>query len=209
MPIVKFVWNLRSTMASKKAKKEIRDWVIFAGILLTLYFTGLHTDVAAFAQRLVLATGIANPNVALNQDVKEKASYDFTLTDFDGNVIDFEEHRDKVIFINFWATWCAPCIAEMPSIQNLYDSFKDNPTVVFAMINVENPHYKASKFIKNKDYTFPVYFPDASLIPKVYESKGIPTTFVIDRAGSIVYKKVGMASYDSKNFIKFINDLAK
>jgi thiol-disulfide isomerase/thioredoxin len=195
-------------MASKKAKKEIRDWAIFAAVLLILYFTGLHTDVAAFAQRIVLATGVANPKIELNQEKKTVAQYDFSLDGLDGSQLNLEEQRGKVIFINFWATWCAPCIAEMPSIQNLYDQYKDNPNVVFAMINVESKRSKAKKFITKKEFTFPVYYPNATRIPNVYSSDGIPTTYVIDRDGYIAYQKVGMASYDSKKFVEFINNLA-
>lgn len=196
-------------MASKKVKKEIRDWAIFAGVLLTLYFTGLHTDVAAFAQRIVLATGIANPNIEVDQSEKVPAAYDFTLSNPDGEALNMEDYKGKVIFINFWATWCAPCIAEMPSIQDLYNQYADNPDVKFVMINVENNVNKANRFIKKKDFNFPVFFPNQSLIPKVYESKGIPTTFVINKEGYIAYKKVGMASYDSESFVQFIADLAQ
>jgi thiol-disulfide isomerase/thioredoxin len=97
----------------------------------------------------------------------------------------------------------------MPSIQNLYDDYKDNPDVVFVMINVESKRTKAQKFIDKKEYTFPIYYPNASRIPKVYSSDGIPTTYVIDKEGYIVYQKVGMASYDSDTFIEFINNLAQ
>jgi thiol-disulfide isomerase/thioredoxin len=194
-------------MASKKVKKEIREWAIFAGVLLTLYLTGLHTDVAAFAQRMVLATGIANPNTEIASE-KTKAAYDFTLKQLDGDVLDFKDLKGKVVFINFWATWCAPCVAEMPSIHGLYEIYKDNSEVVFVMINVENNETKARKFIKKKKYTFPIYLPNSTQIPKVYESKGIPTTFVIDKEGYITYKKVGMAKYDADNFVKMIARLA-
>jgi thiol-disulfide isomerase/thioredoxin len=191
-------------MASKKIKKEIRDWAIFAGVLLTLYLTGLHTDVAAFAQRIVLATGVANPNTEV-LETQEKAAYDFTLDKLNGGVLDVEELKGKVVFINFWATWCPPCIAEMPSIQELYDKYKDNPDIAFIILNVEGPQEKkVDKFLKKKGYTFPIYFPNATQIPKVYESNGIPTTFVIDKEGYIAYKKVGMANYDSDNFVNFI-----
>lgn len=195
-------------MASKKLKKEIRDWTIFAGILLTLYLTGLHTDVAAFAQRIVLATGIANPNIEVSSD-KTKAAYDFSLDQLDGETLNFEDLQGKVVFINFWATWCAPCVAEMPSINGLYEMYKDNPDVVFVMINVENEEGKVRKFLKKKKFSFPIYFPNASRIPKVYTSESIPTTFVLDKEGFIAYKKIGMASYDADNFVNFIGRIAK
>ena len=195
-------------MASKKVKKEIRDWAIFAGVLLTLYLTGLHTDVAAFAQRMVLATGIANPNTEIEKE-KTKAAYDFTLNQLDGETLNFEDLKGKVVFINFWATWCAPCVAEMPSINSLYEIYKDNPDIVFVMINVENKDEKVRKFIKKKKFSFPIYLPNASQIPRVYESKGIPTTFVLDKDGYIAYKKVGMANYDANSFVKFIARLTE
>jgi len=193
-------------MATKKVVKEFRDWAIFAGVLLTLYLTGLHTDVAAFAQRMVLATGIAIPDTEMEM-AKTKASYDFTLDQLDGAKLDVEELKGKVVFINFWATWCAPCIAEMPGIQDLYKKFQDNPDVVFVMINIEAKEEKVRKFIKKKKFTFPIYFPDTTRIPTVYESKGIPTTFVLDKEGYISYKKVGMASYDSDKFVKYLDRL--
>ena len=195
-------------MASKKVKKEIRDWVIFASVLLTLYLTGLHTDVAAFAQRMVLATGIANPQTEVGKE-KTKAAYDFTLDQLDGETLNFKDLKGKVVFINFWATWCAPCVAEMPSINSLYEIYKDNPQVVFVMINTEIKEDKVRKFIKKKDFSFPIYFPNASMIPRVYETKGIPATFVLDKEGYIAYKKVGMANYDADSFVKFIAELTE
>ncbi len=193
-------------MASSKIKKEVKEWGIFAIILLTLYFTGLHTEVAAFAQRAVLATGIANPDTTPLED-KEKAVYDFTLTGIDGSTLDFETLKGKVIFINMWATWCPPCIAEMPSIQEMYNVFKDKPDVVFAMISFDKDPKKAEKFVNKKGFNMPIYFPNETQIPKVYESRGIPTTYVIDKEGYIAYKKVGMASYDSKSFAKMMDGL--
>ncbi|MCF6351608.1 MAG: TlpA family protein disulfide reductase [Cyclobacteriaceae bacterium] len=193
-------------MAGFQIKKELKEWGIFAIILLTLYFTGLHTEVAAFAQRAVLATGIANPNTD-PIEYKEKAAYDFTLTGMDGNTLDFETLKGKVIFINMWATWCAPCIAEMPSIQELYNKYKDNSDAVFVMISFDKDPEKAKNFIARKEYDLPVYFPNETQIPKVYDSKGIPTTYVIDKKGYIAYRKVGMASYDSNSFVKLMDGL--
>ena len=193
-------------MTKSKIKKEVKEWGIFAIILLTLYLTGLHTEVAALAQRAVLATGIANPDTEPLIE-KEKAAYNFTLTGLDGSTLDFETLKGKVIFINMWATWCPPCIAEMPSIQKMYDKYKSNPDVVFAMISFDKDPKKAESFLIKKDFNMPVYFPNATQIPKVYESRGIPTTFVIDKEGYVAYKVVGMANYDSDSFSEFLNGL--
>ena len=201
-----FVLTDIKTMADSRIKKEVKEWGIFVIILLSLYFTGLHTEVAAFAQRAVLATGIANPDTTPLED-KEKAAYDFTLTGMDGSTLDFETLKGKVIFINMWATWCAPCIAEMPGIQDLYNNYKDTPDVVFAMISFDKDPAKAKNFIAKKEYDLPVYFPNKTQIPGVYDSKGIPTTYVIDKEGYIAYRKVGMASYNSKSFAKMMDGL--
>lgn len=193
-------------MAKFKLKKELKEWGVFLAIILTLYFTGLHTEVAAFAQRMVLATGIANPDTD-PIEYKEKAAFDFTLTAMDGSRLDFETVKGKVVFINMWATWCAPCVGEMPTIQALYDTYKDKPDMVFALISFDKDPKKAKKFIQKKGYTLPVYFPNETQIPKVYESKGIPTTFVIDKEGYIAYKKVGIANYESESFAEFMDKL--
>lgn len=195
-------------MASRKVKKEIRDWAIFAAILLTLYLTGLHTNVAAFAQRMVLATGIVNPKTEISSDATQ-ADYNFSLTDINGEILEFEKFKGKVVFMNLWATWCPPCIAEMPSIQSLYNTYKDNKDVVFVMLNVEGNIKKVNKFLSKKEFTFPIYFINATGLPKIYDGGAIPSTYVIDKEGNIVYSKTGMANYNSASFVKFIDDLTQ
>jgi len=194
-------------MSKQFIKKQLKEWGVFVAIILTLYFTGLHTDVAAFAQRVVLATGVANPNIPDNDDIKEKASYNFSLEGLDGENLDFRSLKGKTVFINLWATWCAPCIAEMPSIHNLYETYADNEDLVFVMIALENDKQKVKKFIDKKEYKFPVYFPINSQIPKVYKSQSIPTTFVLDSKGYIDYKKIGMANYNSGSFNRYMEKL--
>jgi len=98
-------------------------------------------------------------------------------------------------------------VAEMPSIEDMYGNYKDNPNVIFALISFDKDPKKAEKFVDKKGYTLPIYFPNATQIPKVYESRGIPTTFVIDKSGFIAYKKIGMANYDSKSFAKMMDGL--
>ncbi len=183
-------------------KKEFRGFAIIAVIFAVLYFTGTHTTVAAFAQRLVLHTGLISPDISAIIN-PEEADFNLELMDMEGNISRLSDHKGKLIFLNEWATWCPPCIAEMPSIQNLYNKVKGNPNIVFVMLSMDDTNDKPRKFIQKKKYTFPVYMASGR-IPKVFRSRSIPTTFVISPEGKIISKKVGMAKYNSKRFINYI-----
>lgn len=185
-----------------KILKELKSWGIMAAIVLTLYLTGLHTSVAAFAQRIVLSTGIITPDTELPESEMRDVDYNFKLQDLEGNVVSLEDFKGKVIFLNIWASWCPPCIAEMPNIQSLYNKL-DDENIVFIMLSMDDNPEKARKFIKRKEFTFPVYLA-ASTVPEVFRAPSIPTTMVISADGKIVSKKVGMANYDKKSFIKFL-----
>ena len=184
-------------------KKEIKEWGIFVVIIATLYFTGLHTEVAAFAQRTILAIGLITPDTELDEGGKGMIDYSFKIRTVDGKVTELSEYKDKVIFINLWATWCAPCRAEMPGIQTLHDKMKDNEDIVFVMLSLDQDEGKVKKFINKKTYDFPIYLP-ATDIPEILRSLSIPATFVVAKNGQIVSKKVGMAKYDTRSFENFL-----
>src|SRR5690606_18518096 len=101
-------------------------------------------------------------------------TYDWKLIDEHGNSYDFNEARGKVVIVNFWATWCPPCIAEMPSLEKLYKDYKDD--VVFLLVSDEKPE-AISKFKSKNDYDFLVYA-SASANPEVLNTSSIPRTFV-------------------------------
>ena len=104
--------------------------------------------------------------------------------------------------MNMWATWCPPCIAEMPDIHELYKDVASED-IVFVMLSLDDDPQKAKDFIAQKKYTFPVYFLNSPL-PKVYSSNSIPTTYVISPEGKIVSKNYGMANYNNSSFKKFL-----
>lgn len=213
-------------MGSIKASlNKIPGWLVMLVIAGFLYFTGLHTQVIGQVQRIILATGIIKPKMPVIP--KENASktangidrpeetlksfpvadYDFTLRTQEGELVDFKSLKGKVIFMNLWATWCPPCIAEMPDIQNLYGKAKSDK-IAFVMISLDNDPQKAKKFITRKGYTFPVYTPEGNF-PVIYNSGNvIPATFVISPDGHIVIQKDGMAQYDTREMRKFLNDLS-
>ncbi len=179
---------------SKKVKKEIREWIILIAVGGFIYLMGWHTMIASKIQQAVLATGIISPS-----ELKEErfASYDFVLEDADGQRIHFSDFKEKTVFINFWATWCAPCIAEMPDIHNLYMETGDK--VDFVMISVDQDESKAKDFVKEKAFDFPIYFLRSGL-PAGYNTQAIPTTYLIDKMGKIRVENSGMAKYNTSSF---------
>ena len=187
----------------KSIKKEIIEWAIFLGILGFLFGTGLHTPVFGFIQGLILKTGIIQPSI--DESNEQPADYNFVLIDQEGNRKSFTDFKDKVVFVNFWATWCPPCIAEMPDIQGLYDEMKGKD-IEFVLISYDENFQKAKDFVKKKEFDFPIY-QLASPLPGVYESSAIPTTYVISPEGKIVVSKSGMAKYNTDKFKGFLEKL--
>ena len=194
----------------KKGKSRKRDLVeigVILCIFAVLYFTGLHTDVAGFMQQALLKTGIHNADGSDMSDNYGKTDYNMTFHDAGGKEVKLAHYKNKVVFLNFWATWCPPCIAEMPDIQDLYADMEQKG-IVFVMVSMDENPEKAKSFLKKKGFQFPVYFP-ASQIPQEFSSNSIPTTFVIDPQGNIRFKKMGMANYDTQDFRNFLISLQK
>ncbi|TXD84406.1 TlpA family protein disulfide reductase [Subsaximicrobium wynnwilliamsii] len=206
---------------NKKSKDTKKTWIqygVFAILAVVLYATGLHTEVIGFAQRGLLATGLMNPDVAgiaqaqNNENRSEtanitkltKADFNFQMIDRDGNTKSLEALKGKVIFMNFWATWCPPCIAEMPSIDKLHEEMGDD--VAFVILSFDTDFEKAKAFDKRKGYDLPIYAP-VSALPAMFESNALPTTYVIDAAGNLALTHKGMADYDNPEFKKFLNGL--
>ena len=189
----------------KSVKREIIEWGIFLGIMAFLFGTGLHTPVFGFFQGLILKTGIMQPSI--EEENATVASYDFQLIDKEGRRVPFSDFKEEVVFVNFWATWCPPCIAEMPDIQSLYEEM-EGEGVKFIMISLDDEFQKAKNFVDKKDFTFPVY-QLASPLPEVYESSAIPTTYVISPEGKIVVSRSGMAKYNTDKFKDFLSGLKR
>ena len=187
----------------KVVKRELIEWVVILSVIGIIYVGGWHTEVIGRFQQAVLSTGIISPN--LSED-EVHASYTFMLEDIDGNQISFSDFEEQVVFVNFWATWCPPCIAEMPDIHSLYEQKKDS--VSFVMVSLDKDEKKARDFISRREFDFPVYFLRSGL-PATYNIHSIPTTYVIDKNGIIRVENHGMAKYNTKKFKSLLADLSK
>ncbi|MBF9253719.1 TlpA family protein disulfide reductase [Pontibacter sp. 172403-2] len=197
----------------KDILKQIPGWAILLAVFGVLYFTGLHTEVIGQVQRILLATGIRNADVpepagAAKAKTLPVAGASFQMMRLDGKTVPFESLKGKVVFMNMWATWCPPCIAEMPNIQALYEKVGSDK-IAFVMLSVdEGGMDKVQKFISRKGFTFPVYMP-AGPLPQEFYSNAIPTTFIISPEGKIVAKQEGMAEYDTKDVQEFLQSMVK
>jgi thiol-disulfide isomerase/thioredoxin len=195
---------------NKKVKKSLIEYSIILGVFGFLYFTGLHTEVLGLIQRGVLKTGIADPDIKNDTILEEtqqypKANYSMKLIDSEGREFVMESLRGKVIFLNIWASWCPPCLAEMPGINNLYNQMDKNK-VAFIMLSVDDDFAKALKLRKKKGYDFEIYQAPAGL-PRLYYSQSIPTTYVINSKGELVFKHDGMGDFDTKEFKAYMEGL--
>lgn len=189
-----------------RLKREVVEIAVFLSIAGFLYAMGWHTEVIGTLQRGILATGIFRPNVSVEETDFIKAEFNMPLITLDGNRTNLRKFEGKTIFLNFWATWCPPCIAEMPNIQKLYTDFQDAEDIVFVMLSLDEDPEKARAFMERKEFTMPVYFL-AGRQPGVYNSTVVPTTYVISPDGYIVTEKRGMANYNTTSFREFLSGL--
>lgn len=197
------------TMSEQETKKPIWrvlvEWGVFIGLILVFYSTDLGTAVQGRVQQAVLWTGLFRPNLELPADQQRDADLSVRLTTLEGEAFDLSAHEGKTVFINVWATWCAPCLAEMPNIHSLYEEVASDE-IVFVMINVDEELQAATEYMERKGYTFPVYRLTHRL-PPVYDSAVLPTTYVIAPNGKMVTKHTGMGQYDTRSFKDFLRRL--
>jgi thiol-disulfide isomerase/thioredoxin len=129
----------------------------------------------------------------------------WSLITLEGAEVSLSQFKGKVVFLNFWATYCRPCVAEMPNIQNLYDFLKEDE-VVFLLASHEKKE-TVQKFIKKNPHTFPVYIYDPEGLSDFFSLQNIPTTVILDRQGMVVCEYRGAAKWDDESCISFIRAL--
>ena len=186
----------------RDCKKHIST-IIFAVFVLVILF--VPAAKAKLIQGL-MEIGLFKPDVsedkkAINADISA-----IKFKDVKGNVLSLADLKGKIIFLNFWATWCPPCLAEMPSINKFYEQYKNDDEVVFLMIDADSDFAKAQNYLNRKKFKFKVYT-FASDVPKTIFSGKLPTTIVFDKKGRIAMNGVGPANYASKEFLTFIQKL--
>jgi peroxiredoxin len=128
------------------------------------------------------------------------------LADDDGKVHRLESYRGRVLVVNFWASWCTPCVRELPSLNRLRKEFADQPFEILG-VNVAEPPNRLKRFFKRQPIDFPVLYDRESEAFYAWEVKGLPTSFVIDRDGKVRYLVKGAIEWDSEETIDIIGSL--
>lgn len=191
---------------SKGWKRSLIEWGVFILIAATLYLTGYHTQVIGTAQRGLLATGLITPSYEIDEESMRDAGTEFYFADESFETKSIALYQGKVVFLNIWASWCPPCIAEMPSIASLYEQVKDDEDIEFILVSMDEDFENAKAFMDSRDLDMPIYH-YRGRDREIYSSDLIPTTYVITPDGRIAMEKQGMAKYDSPEFVEFLEKL--
>jgi peroxiredoxin len=131
----------------------------------------------------------------------------FEFPGLDGKMVRLSDHRGKVVFVNIWATWCPPCIREMPSMQKLYNELRGENFEILA-VSVDALGIKAvAPFMKAYKLTFPALIDREGTIQNLYRTTGVPESFIIDREGILIKKIIGPLDWASPEVFRYFREL--
>lgn len=143
--------------------------------------------------------------VQLKQTVPE-----FSFTTSEGKTVNLSDYKGKVILINFFATWCGPCMVEMPLLQNeIWNKLKDNPDFVLLSLGRDHSQAEIDKFIEQKKFTFPIYADKGKMIYSLFATQYIPRNYLIDKNGKVVYASTGFSMEEFEDLKTTIDKLLK
>ncbi len=172
-----------------------QQWTLVAGVVMTAVF-GVALAIKLRPQLNLLEVGSTAP--------------DFQAVELpSGRPATIENYRGKVVLLNIWATWCPPCKIEMPSMERLHQKLAGTDFQLVAVSVDEEDSSVVNKFVKEYGLTFPVLHNQDGSIRQIYQTTGVPESFVIDRDGVIVKKVIGAADWDApvnENLIRRLLD---
>ena len=131
---------------------------------------------------------------------------DFVLADLDGNQYRLSDYRGQVVIINFWATWCPPCRAEMPSMQRAWQQLEQE-SILMLGINVGEDEDTIFQFTANYPVEFPLLMDQDSRVINQWPVRGLPTTFVMSPEGKITYRAIGGREWDDPDLLAMVRAL--
>ena len=193
-------------MSKNKSSRKIFSLLLILPILGLVVFSFLEIDIFAktetqeldrlFSDMGVLATPFPNDPVEV------------TLKDLNGQQVSLSDFRGKIVFINFWTTWCLACVIEMPSMEKLHQNFKDKDFVMLA-INLQESASKIKQFYKEYKLTLTTLLDTTGAVGTGFGIRSIPTTYILDKNGRIIGKALGPREWESKESIALFEYLTE
>ncbi len=138
-----------------------------------------------------------------------KPAPSFALPGLDGKIVHLSDHRGKVVLVNIWATWCRPCVDEMPSMEKLYQEFKDRDFEILAVSIDADGTGAVVPFMLKYKLTFPALIDSEGSIRESYRVTGVPESFIIDQQGILVKKIIGAADWSAPDVFLFIDNMLR
>ena len=132
---------------------------------------------------------------------------DFQTVTVDSKPVKLSAYKGRVVFLNFWATWCPPCLQEMPAMERLAQQMKDKPFVILA-VNQGESQDVVKAFLKRRGFTFPLVMDESGDIGASYSASALPTTYIIDREGLVVGRAKGGREWDHPDMVQWLNGLS-
>ncbi len=180
---------------------NLKKHITFSNVLFGLvFFLILYTPTRVWIIRQISFS----PSIERIEESPKIGNYNWKLQGLNTPSVNFEAHKGKVIFLNFWATWCPPCLAELPYIQNLYNAYKDKVAFVFI---TSDSKQTLEDFLKKKGYHFPVYQSSHGFLQDLPLVSSIPRTFIIDKEGRIRVDESGSVNWNSKAFRMVLDEM--
>lgn len=190
-----------SNYFKKKKPLSIFFDVLFIILVILMLIPATRKELSSF---IIRSTSL--PASTLDEDDQftiNGQTRTWKLYDYNGKVYEFDELTDKPVFLNMWATWCPPCVAELPTILDLYQNNKEFSN--FILVSYENPELVKAFAEKNGYTDLPFYY--TATTPTDFESQSIPTTFIINKKGKVMLKKKGAARWNSDKTVQLLKQL--
>ena len=144
--------------------------------------------------------------IDLIKPARVQVAKDFVSPSPDGKSVKLADYRGKVVFLNFWATWCPPCREEMPAMERLYQRYRDKGLVVVA-VSIDSEMVVIPPFVKQNKLTFPIGHDPKMALAERYGVRALPSSFLIDRQGNLAALAIGPRAWDTKASYAVIESL--
>jgi len=175
--------------------------MVRAGAVLVALVAALGAAAPLWAQDPLKALDLIKP-------ARVQPAKDFSVPSPDGKQVKLADYRGKVVFLNFWATWCPPCREEMPAMERLYQLYRDKGLAVVA-VSVDADAVAVPPFLKKNSLTFPIGYDPKMALADRYGVRALPSSFLIDKKGTLAALAIGPRAWDTKPAHAVIESLLK